>query len=313
MLITSNITLGQPGKCDSIVDRITMKATLVTALVGATAVNATSFRPAATQQHARPQSQVFDRSLHRADPVAVAGSNSRVFAASVMSTAAAAEKPPVVGGAYLSSSEITSVGGRFTVPRATQPTKGAIAGQDIEYGASFWVGIDGVNCTTGTLRAGIDIFWSSRGESYHAWYQVSADSSKDFLAGEIDVAPGDELHVTATASGGNGTLVVNNRSTNQTVERHLAPGEKLCRSEAAWLIEDFVLVQAIGAPVALVNFTDVTFGDMKTTMQCGSSERAEPVNLDDVKVMDVEVEEQGGKLTDCQMTGVDQMTCKRFA
>ncbi|KAI6378485.1 hypothetical protein MCOR25_002188 [Pyricularia grisea] len=289
-----------------------MKATLVTALVGATAVNATSFRHAATEQHLRPESQVFDRSLHRANPAAATASNSRVFGTNVLSTAAAA-KPPVVGGAYLSSSDITSVKGRFTVPNATQPTRGAIAGQDIEYGASFWVGIDGVNCTTGTLRAGIDIFWSSRGDSYHAWYQVSADSSKDFLSGEIDVAPGDELRITATATGGNGTLVVNNRSTNQTVERHLAPGEKLCRSEAAWLIEDFVLVQAVGAPIALVNFTEVAFDDMKTTMQCGSSGRAEPVDLDQVKVMDVEVEEQGGKLTDCQMTGDDQMTCKRFA
>ncbi|TLS20244.1 uncharacterized protein PpBr36_11494 [Pyricularia pennisetigena] len=289
-----------------------MKLTLVTALVGATAVNATSFRPAATKQHVRPQSHVFDRSLHRSNPAAAAGSNSRVFAANVLS-AAAAEKPPVVGGAYLSSSDIGSVAGRFTVPKATQPTKGDIAGQDIEYGASFWVGIDGVNCTTGTLRAGIDIFWSSRGESYHAWYQVSADSSKDFLSGEMDVAPGDELHVTATATGGNGTLVVNNRSTNQTVERHLAPGEKLCRSEAAWLVEDFVLVQAVGAPIALVNFTEVAFDGMKTTTGCASSGRAEPVSLDKVRVMDVVVEEQGGKLADCAMTGVDQMTCKRFA
>lgn len=285
-------------------------ATLITALVGATTINATLLRPIAKQQHIRPHAHVFDRSLRqRATKAATVPGR---FAASTSNAADKNKTMPVIGGAYIPAGNISSVEGRFVVPQASQPTSGELAGMPIDYAASFWIGIDGINCTTGTLRAGIDVFWSPQGESYHAWYQVAADESKDMLSGEMDVAPGDELHVSATASGGNGTVTVRNASTNQTVVRSLAEGEKLCRNEAAWLVEDFVLVEVIGQPVALVNFTDVVFKDMRATMESESSGRPSPVGLETANLMDIVVESQGGRLTDCRATGLEEMVCMRI-
>ncbi|KAL8407525.1 hypothetical protein RB594_006374 [Gaeumannomyces avenae] len=241
------------------------------------------------------------------------------FKLAAPATAERAERQSVVGGATVSASNIASVTGTFRVPEARQPTRGPTRNNPITYGASFWVGIDGTGpCTAATLRAGVDVFWDPEGTSYNAWYQFADSRSVDFES-PLNAGPGDAVRVTANAGGSstnNGTVSVTfeNLSTGlrstQTLDDAAAAG-KLCRSQASWLVEDFVLEQSVGMPVPLVDFDNVIFSDMAVTA-AGVTGGATPskVDINTAVVVDMELERQGGKLTDCLLSGAE-VVCRR--
>ncbi|KAL8383684.1 hypothetical protein RB595_010741 [Gaeumannomyces hyphopodioides] len=236
---------------------------------------------------------------------------------SVTATSNGAEKQQsAIGGATVSAFKITSATGTFRVPEARQPTRGPTGNNPITYGASFWVGIDGTGaCTAAALRAGVDIFWDPEGTSYNAWYQLATGRSVDF-AGPLNAEPGDTVRVTANAGSVNGTVSVTfeNLSTGlqstQTLDDDGAVG-KLCRSQASWLVEDFVLEQSTGLPVPLVDFDNATFSNM-AVMAAGETGGATPsqVDINRAVLVNIEQDQQGGKLTDCSPNGTE-LVCKR--
>ncbi|KAL8346094.1 hypothetical protein RB598_000138 [Gaeumannomyces tritici] len=245
------------------------------------------------------------------------------FKLAAPATAERAERQSVVGGATVSASKIASVTGTFRVPEARQPTRGPTRNNPITYGASFWVGIDGIgSCTAATLRAGVDVFWDPEGTSYNAWYQFADSRSVDF-ASPLNAGPGDAVRVTANAGGSssstNGTVSVTfeNLSTGlqstQTLDDDAAAG-KLCRGQASWLVEDFVLEQSVGMPVPLADFDNVVFSDMAVTAAAGVTGGATPskVDINTAVVVDMELERQGGKLTDCVLSGGAEVACRRI-
>jgi hypothetical protein len=79
----------------------------------------------------------------------------------------------------------------------------------------------------------------------------------------------------------------------------------LCRREAAWVVEDFPLDGRPDVLVALADFGSVTFGT-GVTLEDGSEK-----DLAGVKVLDVELAEQGGRLTSCEVVDGKKVKCAR--
>ncbi|KAK3308762.1 concanavalin A-like lectin/glucanase domain-containing protein [Chaetomium strumarium] len=255
-------------------------------------------------------------------------SNARLLAASTESTK---------GGAILTlgddgnSPAISSVQGTFRVPHAEIPTSGPTAGNPVgEYAASFWVGIDSArprpasspNATCGgSLRAGVDVFWDGTiggQQSPFAWYQFAPGMGNAVGFGEgFSVSPGDLVRFTLDAGsvlvenfGGNVTCVSGgaNNGTRpiKSVRQALpSPSAGLCGTEAAFIVDDPPLVSRPDVPVALANFTSVTFGT-RVTLADGSVK-----DLAGAEVLDVRQQQQGGKLTSCEVVEGKKVKCTR--
>lgn len=286
-----------------------MKFTVaVTAALAATGVASANMLKSYSQH--RPQKHQVARSLMPQQASSILAFKSAKFAA-----AASDEQQSVIGGATISASNIMSATGTFHVPQARQPTRGPTGNNPITYGAAFWVGIDGAKaCPSASLRAGVDIFWDPEGTSYNAWYQLAPGRSVDF-SGPLDAEPGDTVRVTAKVNGTNASVTFENLSTGlqatQTFDDANGVGQ-LCRSEASWLVEDFVLEQSTGLPVPLVDFDTATFSDMAVTAAAGGPGGApSPVDINTAVIVDIHQDQQGGRLTDCSRTGVE-LVCKRI-
>jgi hypothetical protein len=193
-------------------------------------------------------------------------------------------------GAVLVGTGFTSVTGTFTVPTPSTAGSGAA-----------WVGIDGDTCDTAILQTGID--WTKSGDSvtYDAWYEWYPNYSYDFSG--IDIAAGDEITVTVTASSlTGGVATIENISTGTTVT-HTFSNEgsegDLCEYNAEWIVEDYE------EGSSLVKFAD--FGTVAFT-GCAATDGSGNVGTTGATIIDIE---QNNKvLTSCSVPSSSEVTCK---
>ncbi|KAL2262212.1 hypothetical protein VTK26DRAFT_2131 [Humicola hyalothermophila] len=210
-------------------------------------------------------------------------------------------------------------------------------------GGLFGSGSGCGGASAAALRAGVDIFHDGTlgGEQTpFAWYQFGGPPAPQGAAtgfADFAVAPGDLVRITVENGGGGGEVAVvvenfgrGNGTTGSAagsdcVTEGMAPlrtarkafpvvegggGEGLCGTEAAWVVEDFPLEEGLpDVPVALANFTSVTFAQAGVELADGSRR---DVGGEGVEVMDVRLDEQGGRLTKCEIAGEGKkVTCKR--
>jgi hypothetical protein len=132
-------------------------------------------------------------------------------------------------------------------------------------------------------------------------FSVEAGSGGD------DAKEGKEVVVVAENFGANVTCVegaVPVQRVRQVLE--MEDGVRLCGEEAAWVVEDFPLAGLPDFPVALTNFTSVTFGAAGVTLADGTTR-----DVADAEAFDVSLEAQGGRLTSCEVVGGKKVKCER--
>jgi hypothetical protein len=197
------------------------------------------------------------------------------------------------------------------------------------------VGIDGVTsdpssaCGNGgaTLRAGVDIFFDGTlggRQTPFAWYQFTPKGQEEEVGFEgFAVAEGDLVRFTLTSSGstegGEVVVLAENFGGNvscadgatpvKSVRQVLPAGEggkELCGREAAWVVEDFPLAGLPDFPVALANFTSVTFNKAGVTLEDGSKR-----DVTGAEVRDIRLQAQGGRLTSCEVVDGKKVKCTR--
>lgn len=222
-------------------------------------------------------------------------------------------------GARLAGSGLTTASAIFTIPAAEMPTTGPTANnQNGIYQASYWVGIDGVSsCPGASLRAGVDTFWDTGMRTTAAWFEWYPSTPTEYFA-NFTVVQGDVVRVSATAGedGTGGSVTVEKldgtgceakvlASVTRTFEGKTG-GDRLCLSEAAWVVEDYPLASLPEIPLALANFTEVQFSKM------GAGTAGGKVPLTGLEVFDINLQAQGGQLADCEV-GSDGVSvdCKR--
>jgi hypothetical protein len=293
----------------------------LTTLIGTSAALVLSSRDDSLIPNIRPA----EHELSRTPPPHVAGHPQVLFPSGKHPGRRAARSiESTRGGALLSGSDVTSASGVFIVPAAQMPTSGPTANNaNGLYSASFWIGIDGVTCSTAGVRAGVDIFWDgnlgtgSAAATYNAWYEYYPSPSVDF-GGSFTVTAGDTVRITTSAghANGSGSVVIDNfgptahgSTTGRVVHRASFSFKNqttpLCKSEAVWAIEDDALASLPDTPVALVNFTSITFGQMSAKTSAGT------VSNTGAKLMDIDLQDQGGKLTDCRIVNATGVSCAR--
>ncbi|KAK4240409.1 protease [Achaetomium macrosporum] len=159
------------------------------------------------------------------------------------------------------SDGIASVFGVFTVPDLTLRP-----GLPAPQFASAWLGIDGAECNSTLLQAGVtNIVNSNGGQSASAWWEWYPEAA--YTIEGLKVKPGDWISVNiATTSATNAKIVITNASLGYEVTLTLSNGPELCRVDAEWIIEDFYVS---GEQVAFANFSDVWFMDSGATTAGG--------------------------------------------
>lgn len=230
-------------------------------------------------------------------------------------TSSAAAPESQKAGARLAGSNITSVSATFKIPFAEMTTTGPTAdNENGVYQASYWVGIDGVttaSCGGVSLRAGIDTFWDTGMRSTGAWYEWYPDEGSS-LFGNFTVQQGDIVRITtvADADGLGGAVTVEKLDGTGCEANVLASAshrfegktdQRLCLGEAAWVIEDYPLHDRPEFPLALANFTEVVFEGVKVNGN----------GVTGLEVFDINLEAQGGRLTDCEVVKGGSVDCKR--
>ncbi|KAL2119568.1 hypothetical protein VTJ04DRAFT_6529 [Mycothermus thermophilus] len=85
---------------------------------------------------------------------------------------------------------------------------------------------------------------------------------------------------------------------------------QLCGREVAWMVEDFPLAGMPYIPLPLANFTSVEFAQAKVTLEDGTAKAVEK-DGEGVSVVDINMEEQGGRLTKCEVLGSGRVRCDR--
>ncbi|GAB1314224.1 Aspergillopepsin-2 [Madurella fahalii] len=250
--------------------------------------------------------------------------------------------PPVGADPPASPDSVTTIEGTFRIPQADAPTSGPTANNPVGvYAASFWVGLSaGAPCSAAstTLRAGVDVFWDGTfggAQSPFAWYQFPGQGSSTGL-GNFSVATGDlvrfrlraedagrwvEVAVDNFGAGpatdawedGGAALLVPRQTASHRVEVGdvgSASGSASaadCARRVSWVVEDFPLAGLPNVPVALANFTSVTFGDAMVTSADGQVRDVGEAE----EVMDIRLDAQGGRLTKCELLGEARLGCKR--
>ncbi|KAK3685002.1 concanavalin A-like lectin/glucanase domain-containing protein [Podospora appendiculata] len=230
----------------------------------------------------------------------------------------------VHGGAIFTPSNktnITTATGTFIIPHARVPTAGPTANNSASlYAASFHVSIDGLSSSTppcgAALRAGIDIIYDAAADGEQrpfAWYQLAPADAVGFA--NFSAAPGDTVRLTVTASAaqpGAGVATVENfghlpagkssAAVLQTASVTVVgkQGIALCRRQAGWVVEDFPLPGLPDFPVALADFTAVTFGGLGVGLDSGRKV-GEKEFVAGTRLVDISQEAQGGRLTKCEL------------
>lgn len=264
-------------------------------------------------------------------------------AATAVLPLAAAAGESIQGGALYtvpsdSSDTITSISGTFRLPESSVPLVGPTSGHKGVYAFSIWIGIGGYQgygsasacpADSGALRAGIDVYYdgfSGRPLTPFAWYQFGVASEKGaFAYAGFNSEPGDLIRITVeagTGTSGNLTAVVENfGKVDSTEGREPVQREPptygiqgnvagtLCRSEAGWIIEDHMTETEPAEPIVLANFTDVHFTEMRLQTSSGGGASAAPATA--ARLVNINLPEQGGQLTDCAAVGSSELRCRR--
>lgn len=215
---------------------------------------------------------------------------------------------------------------------------------------------DGCDPSTSSLRLGIDIFYDGTlgGEQPpFAWYQYLPGSAVGF-GQNFSVISGDLVRLTAISlpssgqgvDGGGGSVTIENFGNDAAAAQNkkalqtathtfsVADGPALCQTQASFIVEDFPLAGLPDFPVALTNFTSVTFADldvrdtqgenipmdlvpkMERRKRANARMRAGAQDHAQVRTLDIYQERQGGRLTDCGVvTGQGDSTnvvCERI-
>ncbi|KAK0651706.1 concanavalin A-like lectin/glucanase domain-containing protein [Cercophora newfieldiana] len=245
-----------------------------------------------------------------------------------------ASSPSIQAGGILSlpGDTITSVSGTFRVPHLSIPVSGPYASRKGIYAFSIWIGIGGspafgvtTSCAgdnPGILRAGIDVFYNGFDDKPmvpYAWYEGGPRSDLGaFGYAGFNVDSGDLVKITVTADGNSVDAVIENFGRDVTTTAGKTPvqrdkptyglnervGSSLCRSEAAWVVEDHMTETTPSLPVVLGNFTAVEFGELSVKSRSGGS-------VGSAKVVDILLPDQGGRLTKCEAVGTNGLSCKR--
>lgn len=163
-------------------------------------------------------------------------------------------------GAVMETTGVQSVTGTFVVPAPTTNGSGAA-----------WVGIDGNDCYTGILQAGID--WTKAGNvtSYTAWYEWYPASMEYWT--DFAIEAGDTIRVTVTTSSTrSGTAVLENltRGGGASVSHVFTAAETLsplCQTDAEWIVEDYFEDFDF---VTFADFGTVTFTDASAVTAAGT-------------------------------------------
>ncbi|KAH6619355.1 protease [Chaetomium sp. MPI-SDFR-AT-0129] len=161
------------------------------------------------------------------------------------------------------SDGISNIIGYFTVPDL-KLRPGIPAPQF----AAAWVGIDGAECNSTLLQAGVTtIVNSDGGQSASAWWEWYPEAS--FTIDGLKVKPGDWMAVNITTKSTTAaTIVITNSQLGTSVTIQVNNGPKLCRQDAEWLVEEFY---DSGKQVALAQFADLWFVDSEATTVGGKT------------------------------------------
>ncbi|KAK4183262.1 Aspergillopepsin-2 [Podospora australis] len=231
-----------------------------------------------------------------------------------------------------SSDTINTISGTFRVPDASVPIHGPTSGHKGIYAFGIWVGIGGwqgygsaSGCAAGTgvLRAGIDVYYDGFSDVPMvpwAWYQygVSNEAGAFAYAG-FNLEAGDLIKITVNGASNNVTAIIENygkvTSTQGRQPIQRAPptygfqgnnvANTLCRTEAGWIVENHMTETSPPEPVVLANFTEVAFGELDIKTSAGSATAAQ------AKLVDINIPEQGGKLTACSAPSGTEVRCRR--
>lgn len=254
--------------------------------------------------------------------------------------------PPVGAQPPGGEAGVTTVEGTLRVPRAEVPTSGPTANNPVGvYAATFWIGLAAAapcSAASTTLRAGVDVFWDGTfgGEQRpFAWYQVLGRGPSTGLV-NFTVAAGDLVRFALRAEdagrwvevavenfgagpatdgwedgweggaeGGDVALLVPRQRASQRFELGDAAAAAAadCGRQVSWLVEDFPLAGLPNVPIALANFTSVTFGDAAVTLADGQVRDVGEAE----EVVDIRLDAQGGRLTKCELMGEARLKCTR--
>ncbi|KAK3986086.1 Aspergillopepsin-2 [Cladorrhinum sp. PSN332] len=231
-----------------------------------------------------------------------------------------------------SSATVQSVSGTFKVPDASVPLIGPTSGHKGIYAFGIWVGIggwagggSGSSCPAGSgvLRAGIDVYYdgfSNVPMVPWAWYQygVSHEAGAFAYAG-FNLEAGDLIKITVSGASNNITAIIENygkvESTagRQPIQR--APptygfqgnnvANTLCKTEAGWIVENHMTETNPPEPVVMANFTQVAFRELSLRTNTGN------VGASAAKLVNINLPDQGGKLTDCSAVSDSEVRCRR--
>lgn len=190
-------------------------------------------------------------------------------------------------GAVIETTGVEAVTGTFVVPIPTTEGSGAA-----------WVGIDGNDCYTGILQAGIDWAKSSSGNvTYTGWYEWWPSSMEYWSASELPVAAGDSIRVTVTAtSTTSGVAAVENLTQDRSINHTFTSAEVLspiCQTDAEWIVEDYY-----------ENFDFVEFADFGTVefTEASAVTSAGTIGVTNAEVFDIEQDDEGIR-TNSSITG----------
>ncbi|KAJ4406484.1 hypothetical protein N0V82_010119 [Gnomoniopsis sp. IMI 355080] len=190
-------------------------------------------------------------------------------------------------GAVVETTGVEAVTGTFVVPFASTEGSGAA-----------WVGIDGNDCYTGILQAGIDWTKSSSGNvTYTGWYEWWPSSMEYWSASELPVAAGDSIRVTVTAtSTTSGVAAVENLTQDRAINHTFTSDQVLspiCQTDAEWIVEDYY-----------ENFDFVEFADFGTVefTDASAMTSAGTIGVANAEVFDIQQDGVGIR-TNSSITG----------
>ncbi|KAJ4392252.1 hypothetical protein N0V93_005877 [Gnomoniopsis smithogilvyi] len=190
-------------------------------------------------------------------------------------------------GAVVETTGVKVVTGTFEAPVPSTEGSGAA-----------WVGIDGNDCYTGILQAGIDWTKSSSGSvTYTGWYEWWPSSMEYWSASELPVAAGDSIRVTVTAtSTTSGVAAVENLTQDRAINHTFTSAEVLspiCQTDAEWIVEDYYENFEF---VEFADFGTVEFTDASAVTSAGT------IGVADAEVFDIEQDDVGIR-TNSSITG----------
>ena len=155
-------------------------------------------------------------------------------------------------GVVQTSTGVSTVSASFT-----NPTVSSGSGES-EYGAAYWVGIDGDSCQTAILQTGVSGVIENGQPQYAAWYEWFPDYSYTFSG--FEVSAGDVISASVQATSAvSGTATIENQSTGQSVSHqftNMGSVGSLCQTDAEWIVEDF---ESGGSLIGFADFGSTTF------------------------------------------------------